>query len=263
MGISTRAIILCAGNGKRLGNTTGPKALLEIGETTILERQVTALAAAGVDEVVLVVGYERQLVERRAESIARTHGVRFLFVENERWAETQTIWSMHLAAPYMEGHATFTLNGDVLFPRAVLPRLKEAGPKVALAIDEKRCGAEEVKVVLDGDDRLVEIHKGMEPARAAGEFIGIAWFHPDAGVCFRGALEDELGAHGASTYYDYALLRMSEQPAYGVRFRGTPMIEIDFPEDLARARGEIAPLVDAVDAAGGLTAPSLARRARR
>jgi choline kinase len=248
MGIPVRAIILAAGNGKRMGTTAGPKALLEIGETTILERQVAALVTAGVHEVVLVVGYQKQLVEHRCEQIARAHDVRFVFVENERWAETQTIWSMHLAAPYMEGASTFTLNGDVLFPRAVLPRLQQAGPQVALAIDEKRCGAEEVKVVLGSDDRLVEIHKGMEPTRAAGEFIGIAWFHPDAGARFRRALDAELGEHGATSYYDYALVRMSEHPAFGVRFHGTPMIEIDFPEDLARAREEVAPRVDALDA---------------
>jgi choline kinase len=249
MSIRPRGLILAAGNGKRLGTTVGPKALLPIDDRTILERQASALASAGVEEIVIVVGYHMELVERHCEAIEKQGAVRFTFVENPRWADTQTVYSMCLAAPYLEGRPTFTLNGDVLFPRSVLQTLRASGRPAALAIDEKLCGAEEVKVSLDADDRLLAIHKGLDPTRATGEFIGVAWFDPEAGARFRLALEEELHEHGQMSYYDYALIRASCGPTHGVRFRGIPMIEIDFPEDLQRAREDVAPRIRVLDAA--------------
>lgn len=55
------AIILAAGLGRRMGGLA--KAALRIGETTILERLVQALRAAGVDEISAVIGpYREQMV---------------------------------------------------------------------------------------------------------------------------------------------------------------------------------------------------------
>lgn len=250
-----RAVILAAGNGRRLGATRGPKALLEVGGSTILERQVDALRAAGVRDVVVVVGYQRERVVEACAPLGRRLGVRFTFVENESWAETNTAYSMSLAAPFMVGQPTFTLNGDVLFPRSLLRDLR-VGRSIALAIDVKACGAEEVKVLLDDHGRLNSIDKRLDPAGAAGEFIGVARFEGHAAQLFARALDDELHDAGLGTYYDYALARLpGHVRPYGVRFIGVPMIEIDFPEDLARARDEIEPRIrelDLADAAGVL-----------
>lgn len=244
-----RAVILCAGNGKRLGGSPGPKALLEVGGRTILERQVSALRALGVRDVVLVVGYERERVYELCQKLGPALDVVFTFVVNEQWACTNTAYSMRLAAPYMAAQPTYTLNGDVLFPRSVLAGLAQSRRRVALAIDVKPCGAEEVKVALTDEDELAAIDKRLGTDGATGEFIGLARFDAEAGAAFARALDEELGDAGLMTYYDYALSRMARAfRAHGVRFQGVPMIEIDFPEDLARARDEVEPRIRALDA---------------
>jgi choline kinase len=242
-----RAVILAAGNGTRLA-ASGPKALLEVGGLSILERQVRALRAASVREIVVVVGYQRERLVAACDALAARLDVHFTFVANPRWAETNTAWSMALAAPLMVGAPTFTLNGDVLFPRAVLAALASAGGPIALAIDVKPCGDEEVKVTLDAGDRLLAIDKRLDRGEAIGEFIGIARFDDGASEPFARALAEELAQAGPHTYYDYALRRLP--PALrprGVRFTGVPMIEIDFPEDLARARVEVEPRIRELD----------------
>ncbi|MCA9603883.1 MAG: NTP transferase domain-containing protein, partial [Myxococcales bacterium] len=65
-----QAVILAAGRGDRLSEKTDltPKSILPIGprsladrtETSFLERQVRLLKAAGVDHVVVVIGYLRE-----------------------------------------------------------------------------------------------------------------------------------------------------------------------------------------------------------
>jgi choline kinase len=249
-GASERGIILAAGNGRRLGYTAGPKALVSIHGRTILERQVTALARAGVREVLVVVGYMRELVQEHCAALETRIGVEITQVVNPHWAKTNTVYSMHLAIGLLEGRDAFTLNGDVLFPTGVLAGLRAAGRAIALAVDEKPCGQEEVKVKLGPDDSLQAIHKGMASAEAAGEFIGIARFTAAAASSFHRALEDELREHGPMSYYDYALSRLPvETQAHGVRFRDVPMIEIDFPEDLERAQLDVALRIRALEEA--------------
>ena len=52
-------VILAAGMAKRLRplTDTKPKCLLKVGERTLLERTVDAMAAAGITEFVVVTGY--------------------------------------------------------------------------------------------------------------------------------------------------------------------------------------------------------------
>ena len=67
-----QAVLLAAGRGSRLGpeGADMPKSLLPIGprsltdktETSLLRRQVELLAACGVEQIVVVVGYQRQLM---------------------------------------------------------------------------------------------------------------------------------------------------------------------------------------------------------
>ena len=54
-------MLLAAGAGSRLGHR--PKSLLELGGVPLIRRQLIALAGAGVDEVVLVLGHHADLIE--------------------------------------------------------------------------------------------------------------------------------------------------------------------------------------------------------
>ena len=75
-----QAVILAAGRGSRLTQETDarPKALLPIGpraeddpaETSFLQRQVELLQLLGVEQVVVVIGYLRKLMEAEIRSWA-------------------------------------------------------------------------------------------------------------------------------------------------------------------------------------------------
>ena len=59
--MSVGAVLLAAGAGSRLGGK--PKCLLELDGTPLVVRQLSALEKAGVDEVVVVLGYYAELIE--------------------------------------------------------------------------------------------------------------------------------------------------------------------------------------------------------
>ena len=74
-----RGVILAAGKGARLNGTAAdrPKCLVKIGGVSLLKRQIDALRAAGVRDIVVVVGYQADRVRREA-------GAEVTIVENPR-----------------------------------------------------------------------------------------------------------------------------------------------------------------------------------
>jgi len=63
------ALILAAGQSKRMGQ---PKMILPWGETTVLGQVITTFKAAGVEDIIVVTGGDREQVERLVSSSSRT-----------------------------------------------------------------------------------------------------------------------------------------------------------------------------------------------
>ncbi len=288
-----RAIILAAGTGRRLG-LDSPKSMIEVAGRSILRRQIDAFASVGVDDFVVVVGYQR---ERIVEHLTGLPG-RFTFVANDRFAETNTVYSLYLARSYIPG-GFFYANADVVFdarlvqrlaappappsepeapardrlsePRAeargqvaeatapglgVEPAAGRPGPRAtawgsdarldvssaALAVVVGRCAEEEVKVIVR-EGRIVRIGKKLDPADCLGEFVGVARFGADLAAAFVAALETCVERENAvNDYFERAVDRLCDAwPLAPVDVSDLPCIEIDFPEDLARAQQEIVP----------------------
>ena len=228
-----RAIILAAGRGRRLEpmGWTKPKCLLEIGGKTLLNRTLSALTDNGVTDVTFVVGFQRELIE----AAARAHPVTPRFVINENYETTNTVNSLWRARESMDDDFLY-FNADVLFAPEILTRLIETEGSV-LAIDEKRCGAEEVKVVVDAQGRIQRIGKGLDPADCRGEFIGIAKFARSICADFVEKLREFNEIRNLSNhFFEVALNELLDSHAVTSMSIGhLPAIEIDTPEDFRGA----------------------------
>src|SRR5919106_1807338 len=151
-----KGIILAAGRGARLtgGNNDMPKCLVTLGGETLLSRNIRLLRNAGVSEIVVVVGCA-------AETVRRTcHGVEF--VENTRFAQTNSLYSLWLARPLLD-EGFVVMNCDVLFHPQLLDDLLTARHEDALLVgyqedDSEPLGDEEMKVKVRRG-RVLEIAK--------------------------------------------------------------------------------------------------------
>lgn len=236
------SIILAAGMGRRLCAGV-PKCLIEIAGVSILRRQIAALRAVGVDRFIIVVGYRQEQVRTH---LADDPG-QFTFIVNERFAETNTIYSLYLAREHF-GSGFLFANGDVLFDWR-LPAAMQSGvvspDATVLAIKPGRCGQEEVKAIVH-DGRVVRIGKQLDPARSFGEFVGVARF---GGVMVPALaqmlvrcveLEGIVGDH-----FEQAVDRLCMEglPVLPIDVGGLPCCEIDFSEDLRHAITDVGPLL--------------------
>ena len=234
-------VVLAAGQGQRLRPDTAalPKTLLPVdGERTILELILANLRAVGLEDVAIVTGFAAERVQERVPALERGCGVRLELVFNDRAEEWNNAYSLWLARDrFREG--VLLVNGDTVHPPSVEERLLAArGPDVLLAVDaEKPLSREEMKVRLTPDGALRQIHKGIDPALAEGEYIGLTVIEPTAAEGLAEALE-ATWRRDPSLYYEDGYQEYVER---GGRVDVAPIgrvewVEVDDHDDLARAR---------------------------
>src|SRR3954470_4493994 len=172
-----RGIILAAGKGSRLNGTIGdkPKCLLRVGGKTLVQRQIEALKGVGITDIVVVVGCQ-------ADVVRRSCGSRVTYVENARYAQTHSLYSLWLGRPPPYDGA-LVMNCDVLFHPQMLADLVTSRHEDALLIayqedDSAPLGDEEMKIKVRRG-RVAEISKTLPPEQADGENVGIVKFSPE------------------------------------------------------------------------------------
>lgn len=231
------AIVLCAGVGSRLRPMTDdrPKALVDIGGESIVERAIRLLAAYGVQKVILATGYQEETL-RHALSDAP---LELVYCHNPQYDRTQNSVSLALCRHAAEGAAFFKLDGDLVFSAEVLERLDAPAEPLAAAVDFGRAvDAEAMKVCVRPDRRIVSFGKGIDLLDAAGESIGIERLGASAGQALFSALEREMSAGRTDLYYEdvYSSLIGDGLEARAVDVSDLPWTEVDTLADLEQAR---------------------------
>jgi len=235
-------MVLAAGAGRRLRPDTDalPKALLPVdGEITILDIALRNLAAVGLRDIVIVVGYAAGAVRDRAAALERAHGVRLTLVDNDRAEDWNNAYSLWLAREHFAAGALL-VNGDTVHPvsveKTLLGSTGQAG--IVIAVDDvKRLADEEMKVIIDSDGRLTRITKLMDPALAYGECIGATLIGAAAAAQLAAALE-ATWRRDPSLYYEDGYQELADR---GATIAVAPIgevewVEVDNHADLRRAR---------------------------
>src|SRR5690242_13856903 len=111
-------MVLAAGAGRRLRPHTDhvPKTLVTVdGERTILDIALGNIAAVGLDEAVVVVGYAADAVAARVPDLQARYGLTISLVHNDRAEEWNNAYSLWLARDrFADG--VLLLNGDTVHP---------------------------------------------------------------------------------------------------------------------------------------------------
>jgi choline kinase len=234
-------LVLAAGAGRRLRPYTDtlPKALVPVdGETTIMDISLRNLAAAGLTDVTIVVGYCAGAVEERKDAFEQKYGVKISLVHNDKAEEWNNAYSLWLARDHF-AQGALLVNGDTVHPVSVEQTLlANRGPGILLAIDDvKKLADEEMKAIFSADGRLTRITKLMDPAEASGEYIGATIIEAGAAADLADALKATF-ERDPNLYYEDGYQEYANR---GGEIRGAaigdiPWVEVDNHDDLAKAR---------------------------
>ena len=242
-------MVLAAGAGRRLRPETDalPKALLPVdGSVTILDIALRNLAAVGLHDVTVVVGYAAGAVRDRVAALEAEHGVRLTLVHNDRAEEWNNAYSLWLAREHFAKGALL-VNGDTVHPVAVEKTLLAAAGQsgIVLAMDDvKPLADEEMKILLGPRGNLLQITKLMDPALAHGEYIGATLIGASPAAAGLARALEATWRRDPSLYYEDGYQHLVD---HGNDITVAPIgnvdwVEVDNHDDLRRAREIVAPL---------------------
>ena len=234
-----KAIILSAGQGGRLLPLTEtlPKCLLQLGDRTIIEHQITNLNACGISDIAVVTGFAAGAVESALQELSSSWSApRCVF--NPFFNVADNLASCWMARHEMTG-PFILLNGDTLFEPAVCEKLLNAPPApITLAIDRKsRYDSDDMKVRLDGT-KLLEVGKTLEAENIDGESIGMMRFQQDGADRFVATLDQIMRTpNSLSWWYLKAIGILAEHDLVETQsIEGLKWGEVDFLKDLEAVR---------------------------
>ena len=241
------ALILAAGVGNRLGELGDrPKSLLEFAGRSLLARHLDALAAIGVAKLTVCVGYRHELLEAELARHARLP-VTTVLNPDFREGSVRSLWTAREALS--SGNDVLLMDADVLYAPALLKILADSRHANCFLLDRDLPPGDEPVKICVRDGRIVEFRKRPDPAIRwdfAGESVGFFKFSPSAAAELAATTERYIGQQRQTEAYEEAIRDMilaDTQPLGFEDITSTPWIEIDFPDDVSRARDDILPRI--------------------
>ena len=237
-----KAIILSAGQGSRLGHLVDdkPKCLVDFGGRSLLDRQLDTLEANGVEEAVVVTGFHDEMIDKAVA--ARGGGPRVRTIFNPFYKVADNLGSLFIAREELSGD-TLVWNGDTLVSDTLMKRVvANQRPGICVTIDRKDSYDEDdMKVIAADDGRLRAIGKRIADGVNA-ESIGLLAFRSGGAERFREAIERAMRtSEGTTIWYLRVIHHLAQNgEVWTLDIKGEEWGEVDFPEDVDRARELVA-----------------------
>ena len=232
-----KAFILAAGVSRRLYPETYniPKCLLDVGGKPIINYQLEAIQNTGIDSVTMIIGYHREMLIDHVKKFFPD--INFNFIINHHYFETNTAYSVYLGSDILKSDFHLFMNADVIYPPELITRIIDSENETVLAVDIKKCGREEVKVIEGNNNRITAIGKELIEENCLGEFLGVAKLSKEFNQEFADSLTRLINAGGKSDYFEAGMHPLLEKTdVYYCDVSDLPCLEIDFIEDLNEAR---------------------------
>ncbi|MDB2448631.1 phosphocholine cytidylyltransferase family protein, partial [Gammaproteobacteria bacterium] len=226
-----KAIILAAGVGSRIRPLTDncPKSLLKINGKTILEMMLSHIKTCGINEVIFVLGYLQDQIKDYVKT--QFPDLIVQFITNEKYEVTNTGYSLMLTKDFVKNSTFIKFDADVVFDINILKTLIASEYDNCLCIDKNiNLEAEEIKVIIKDDNRVVKASKTVNPLDAIGESIGIEKISGETAHTLFNDLELMMkDEQYHQEYYEAAYERLIEKdiPFYALDISGLRWTEID------------------------------------
>jgi choline kinase len=237
-----KAVILAAGRGMRIRSVHGehPKCLIEVDNTTILDHQLDALSMVGINDVAIVVGYEKEQIIAHVNA-RRLFTQRIHFIENPGFAITNNIYSLWLALDWLGDDSFIVLNADVIFDPEILDLAMRPQAPISMIVDP--LWRDETMKVIIVDDHIIRMSKKISREEFSGTYIGITVFSKSIQTRFFRKMEDVLAAGRVNEFFNVAVEELASEgvPVGYTSTDGLPWAEIDDPVDLMFAQQSVFP----------------------
>lgn len=239
-----QGLMLAAGMGKRLAEYTNnnTKCMLKIGEVTLLERAINALKNAGINKLIIVVGYKGENVKKFVKENIKDFEV--IFIDNLNYESSNNIYSLYLAKEYLETDNTILLESDLIYEEklikelmnnkndnvAVVAKYEEWMDGTVVTIDEEEIIKEFITKNEIKQENINEYYKTVNIYKLSREFCKREY------IPF---LEAYMKAYGVNEYYELvlkAITNINKTKIFAMPIKKIKWYEIDNSYDLNVAK---------------------------
>jgi L-glutamine-phosphate cytidylyltransferase len=168
--IKVQAIILAAGKGSRFHNLTKtiPKCLLNIGNTTILDRQIDLLLENNVDEIFVVTGHQSDLIQKHLNK------KNVKIIKNKKYKFFDNLYSFWCVKNFITNDF-ICIYGDLVFDKKLLLEIIK-NKNNCLIVDDPTYEFDNHSVEIK-NNLIKNINFNYDILKHNGQFIGILKFN--------------------------------------------------------------------------------------
>lgn len=237
-----QAIMLAAGMGSRLGKYTenNTKCMLKIHDKTLLERAIEALTEAGINKLILVLGYKKDNVKEYVKKNKLDEKINIIYIDNDIYDKTNNIYSLYLAKDYLAKDDTILLESDLIYEYSVIKKLLCSEKENAALIAKYEEWMDGTVVTLGTNDIISSFveKKDFNYNETDNYYktVNIYKFSKEfANKFYIPFLESYIKAYGNNEYYELVLkviTGLKEAKLYGIMLDNENWYEIDDCQDL-------------------------------
>lgn len=232
----TRAIILAAGRGSRMGELTAeqPKCFARLHGRRLLDWQLQALRGAGIEHLALVRGYRGECFDEP-----------LIYFENPRWQQSNMVRTLLAADAWLAAEACIVSYSDIFYSAATVAALSRVEADLAIAYDphwhalwSQRFAdplADAESFHLDASGNLATIGERCQSvSEIEGQYMGLLKFTPAGWAQVRELLL-QCGDEAIDRLDMTSLLRLLLQAGLPIAVSPVqgPWGEVDAADDLA------------------------------
>ncbi len=233
-----KAIILAAGVGSRLRPLTAnkPKCLVKVAGKSILDYQIGAFVSAGIKEIIIIIGYEAEKVQRYCKKIK---DIKIKLIRTPDYENTNNMYSLYLARDDLVGENFILVNGDVVFESEILYKMVHSPFRDLIACDRSVYNKESMKIKIVEDGYIRSIRKTITKKSAHATSIDLYKFSEKSSlVLFQEIIKIIEVEKNLRDWTEVVLDRLFQRKALKIKpldIDGKSWIEIDNYNDLACA----------------------------
>jgi choline kinase len=236
-----KAVILAAGMGTRLRSEHKdmPKGFLELGGRPIIDDSIMRLEHAGIQDIVIVTGYQAEYYHKLA---LRYDGL-VQVVHNPEYADSGSMYSLYCARDVID-EGFLLLESDLIYESRALDVLLSSDAQDVVLLSGPTNAGDEVYVEAPGG-KLVNMSKDRASlSSVAGELVGISKISRGLFALMKHIAAEAFETSLKSDYETDCLVAAAQRWDIACPVvQDLIWAEIDDPDHLERARTEVFPRI--------------------
>ena len=227
-----KAIILAAGSGTRIKEITSsqPKTLLKIGNQSIIERLINQFKENGIEEVVVVTGYESDFLQNYLYKFKNVRCIKY-----DNFQNTNNLYTLWSVSNEIKNNIIISF-ADLILENKIISSLIRSDGDIVMATDNSSILPDTMKVRCEGTNlKSITLTSADE---ATGNFIGIGKFNNNGCEILREYLDKMVKKQHTKDYYTIAVNAYLNDGGNvtALNVDGLKWIEIDNKENYLNAK---------------------------